>query len=198
MTITVNPPAAGMVTVAGTIRYQRVPFNQNTSLGLNYAAQSMSPARGIVVRALSGNTQTVLASGVTNDNGGYSLTVAANTSIRIQAVAQMAREAPLALPHWNFRAMDNEAATPTPYTFADALPFDSSTAGAHDLAISSGFNNSGNVTGTRASAPFAVLDTIYLAMQTILSVAPNTNFPPLILDWAVDNPGGETYYESDA
>jgi hypothetical protein len=192
-----NPPAAGMVTVSGTIRYQRVPFNQNTSLGLNYAAQSMSPARGIVVRALSGATETVLASGVTNDSGSYSLSVAANTSIRIQAVAQMAREAPLALPRWNFRAMDNEAVNPTPYTFVDAQPFDSSTAGAHDLAIPSGFNSSGNVTGTRASAPFAVLDTIFLSMQTVLSVAPDTTFPPLILDWAADNPGGETYFESN-
>lgn len=199
--ITVNPPAAGSVNVTGTIRYQRVPFGVPTNQGLDYAAQTMQPARGIVVRALEGASDTILATATTNESGVYSLSVAANTSIRVQAVAQMAREAPLALPRWNFRVMDfldnlgNEKPDPVPYVFTDAAAFNSSTAGAHDLAIPSGFNAIGTVTGTRASAPFAILDTVYRARQTVLSVAPNTEFPPLVLDWAADNPGGETYYD---
>jgi hypothetical protein len=199
VTVTVNPPAGGNVTVTGTIRFQRVPFSTTFSdnTGLNYAGQIMQPARGIVVRAIDGSTQNVLATGATDQNGGYSLSVPANSSIRIQAVAQMQRGTSSPLPRWNFRVLDaDQSPTPPPYEYTDPAPFNSSTAGAHDLAIPSGFNTIGGVTGTRASAPFAILDTIHQAVQTVLSVAPNTNFPALILDWAPDNPGGETFYDS--
>ncbi len=189
--ITVNPLTAGTVNVTGTIRFQRIPV---TASGLNYGAPVQQAARGIVVRALS-STQTVLATAVTNDSGGYTLTVAANTDITVQAVSQMVRAAPLALPHWDFRAMDNDAASPAPYTYTDGQTFNSSTGSPHDVTIPSGFSGAGAVTGTRASAPFAVLDTVYTGTQTILAVAPATDFPSLILDWAADNPGGETFYQ---
>ncbi len=201
VTVIVNPPGGGNVTVTGTVRYQRVQFNTTLNLGLNYANQTMHPARVVVVRAIDGTTDNVLATGTTNENGVYALSVPANSSIRIQAVAQMLRDASSPLPRWDFTVMDvkddNDVPrlNPEPYVFTDVTPFNSNTAGAHDLAIPSGFNASGTVTGTRASAPFAILDTVYQSVQTVLSVAPNTNFPVLILDWAPDNPGGETYYD---
>lgn len=199
VTVIVNPPGGGNVTVSGTIRFQRVPFSTpaNSGNGLNFAGQVMQPARGIVVRAIDGTTQNVLATGSTNENGLYSLSVPANSSIRIQAVARMLRASPSPLPRWDFQVLDadQDPATP-PYEFTEATPFNSSTAGAHDLAIPSGFSSNGTQTGTRASAPFAILDTVYKAVQTVLSVAPNTDFPTLIVDWAPDNPGGETFYDS--
>ncbi len=202
VTVIVNPPGGGNVTVTGTIRYQRVEFATNINSGLNYGNQTMHPARVIVVRAIDGTTDNVLATGTTNENGVYALSVPANSSIRIQAVAQMLRDASSSLPRWDFSVMDVKddddvpRLDPEPYVFTDASPFNSNTAGAHDLAILSGFNASGTVTGTRASAPFAILDTVYRGVQTVLSVAPNTDFPALVLDWAPDNPGGETYFES--
>jgi hypothetical protein len=51
------------------------------------------------------------------------------------------------------------------------------------VAIPAGINAAGVATGTRASGPFAVLDTIYQGIQTVLAVAPNTNFPVLLVDW---------------
>jgi hypothetical protein len=38
---------------------------------------------------------------------------------------------------------------------------------------------------------------VYQAAQLILTMAPTTNFPPLVLDWATDNPGGETYFDAN-
>ncbi len=199
VTVTVNPSSGGNVTVTGTIRFQRVPFSTPVSSnnGLNYAGQVLQPARGIVVRAIDGTTQNVLVSGATNENGVYSLSVPANSSIRIQAVAQMFRGASSPLPRWNFQVVDaDQIPAIPPYSFTDPAPFNSSTGSNHDLAIPSGFSTTGAVTATRASAPFAILDTVYQAVQTVLSVAPNTNFPALALDWAPDNPGGETFFDS--
>jgi hypothetical protein len=199
VTVTVNPPTGGNVTVTGTIRFQRVPFSQPVSgnNGLNFAAQVLQPARGIVVRVIDGTTQNVLVTGATNDNGVYSLSVPSNSNIRIQAVAQMLRGTSSPLPRWNFRVLDADQVPATPpYEFTEPTPFNSGSGGTHDVAIPSGLSTTGAVTGTRASAPFAILDTVFQAVQTVLSVAPNTNFPSLILDWAEDNPGGETFYDS--
>jgi hypothetical protein len=194
VSITVNPPGAGTTIVTGRVTFARVPV---TGAGLNYAAEVQQPARGVLVRALNAGTQTLLTTATTDSNGNYTLNVTSNTNINVVVVAQMLRDNSVPLPRWNFRAMDNDAAAPTPYTFTDGVAFNSSAGTAHDVAIPSGFNTAGTVTGTRASAPFAILDTVYQGVQTVLGVAPSTSFPALVLDWASDNPGGETFFDSN-
>src|SRR5882672_1765699 len=154
--VTVNPAAAGNATVTGLVTFGRVPL---TAGGLNYASPVQQPARGVVVRALDAGTQAVLASGITDASGAYSLSVANNTSIRIQVVAQMLRDASQPLPRWDVRAQDGVAGG-TPYTYSDSVTFNSSAGTAHNVAIPTGVNASGVATGTRASAPFAALDTV--------------------------------------
>jgi K319L-like, PKD domain len=180
--ITVNPVAAGAVT--GRISFMRVPFSAQLNVGLNYSSPQNQPARGVVVRALDAGTQAVLATGTTDANGDYSLTVASNTDINIQVVAQMQRTG--ALPNWNFTVADLDVNT-TPYAYTNSASFNSDAGAGHNILIPSGFNASGGVTGTRASAPFAILDTIYQSYQLVLSAAPNANFPALIVDWAANN-----------
>jgi hypothetical protein len=194
VTITVAPLAANNVLVQGRIMYVRIPFSASLNQGLNYAAPVNRPARGIVVVANSAGTSTQLASGETDSDGYFALSVAQNTPIDLRAVARLSRDASVPLPRWNFSVVDADANT-TPYNYTDGA-FNTSTGVTHDVTIPSGFNSAGTVTGTRASAPFAVLDTVYTAMQTIIGVAPTTNFPALLLDWAPGNPGGETFYDS--
>ena len=43
------------------------------------------------------------------------------------------------------------------------------------------------MTGVRASAAFAILDTMYTAIQTVVSVAPSTVFPALTVYWSENN-----------
>jgi hypothetical protein len=69
-----------------------------------------------------------------------------------------------------------------PYTYTDGA-FSSGAGTMHNIAIPTGISASGTATGTRASGPFAILDTVYQGLQTILGVAPNTSFPDLVIAW---------------
>jgi hypothetical protein len=190
--ITVNPLVAGNVNVTGRVRFARVNFNASSPFGLNYGAPLLQPSRGVIVRALNASTQDVLATGTTNDTGDYSLTVAANTNVIIRVVAQMLRDASQPLPRWNMRVQDGVAGTP--YSF-DSPTINSGAGATRNVDIPTGINASGQATGTRASAPFAILDTINAAMQTILGAAPTTNFPALIVDWGSQSEG--TFFSSN-
>jgi PKD domain len=187
--IIVNPAASG--NVAGRIRFMRIPTT--TANGLNFSAAQLQPARGVLVRAVNATSQAVLATSNTDAMGNYAMTIAGNTNINLVIVAQMQSGSSQSFPRWDFRAEDLDA-NPVPYTYTDGQTFSSSASTAHDVDIPSGLSSSGAVTGTRASAPFAVLDTVYQAVQLVLSVAPNTDFPPLILDWATSNPGSQTFF----
>lgn len=193
VTITVAPLVAGNVLVRGRITFVRIPFLQATNQGLDYAHPVNRPARAVVVRANSAGTTTQLATGDTDSDGNFALSVPQNTMIDVVAVARMQRDGSVPLPRWNFSVADADVNT-TPYSFTDGS-FDSSTGVTHDMHVTSGLNTAGASTGTRASAPFAVLDTVYTALQTIVGVAPTTNFPALLLDWAADNPGSETFFD---
>jgi hypothetical protein len=185
VTITVAPLAVNNVLVKGRITFVRIPFATSLSTGLNYAAPVNKPARGIAVVANSAGTTTQLASDDTDSDGNFTLSVPQNTPIDLLAIARMTRDASVPLPRWSFTAADVDVST-VPYSFTDGA-FNSSTGVTHNMNIPSGINAAGTVTGTRASAPFAVLDTVYSATQTILGVAPTTNFPALLLDWAESN-----------
>jgi hypothetical protein len=55
-----------------------------------------------------------------------------------------------------------------------------------DFTASTGWDGS-SYSGTRAAAPFAILDAIYEGMQLIASVDPDASFPPLDVFWSVNN-----------
>jgi hypothetical protein len=188
--ITVNPAVAGSSNVTGRITYARVPFATTAPNGLNYGAPVQQPSRGITVNALAAGTATVLATSVTNDNGEYTLSVASNTSITIQVEARLRRTG--AAPTWDVRVANGVGAAT--YTFGDPTSFNSSAGTPRDIAIPTGINASGTATGTRASGPFAALDTIYQGIQLILSVAPTSTFPDLLVDWGAQADG--TFFDS--
>jgi hypothetical protein len=187
--ITVNPLPAGSLT--GRIRFVRIPFGTSTFAGLNYGSPQNQPARGVTVRAIPAGGGDELATAVTDANGDYAMTVTPNASVTIEVVAEMFRDGPL--PNWNFTVRDLPASPtpipnplPNPHTYTDGVAFNAGS-GAHDVLIPSGFNASGAVIGTRASAPFAILDTLYQGVSLVRSAAPNTNFPELVVDWGPTN-----------
>jgi hypothetical protein len=179
-----------MSNITGNISFVRIPATAN---GLDYASPQIRPARGVLVRARNINSNTVIASASTGNNGDYVLSVLNSTQIRIEVVSQMTRTG--TLPNWNFQVQNGINAN-APYVYTDSATFDSTNAPAKNILIPSGFNTAGTVAGpgTRASAPFAILDTVYQGVQTILGAEPTTNFPALLLDWAEDNPPGETFF----
>lgn len=180
------PPPPTNVTVTGAVQFGRVPFLNVSPFGLNYAGTIMQPARGVTVRALQASNQAVLATGTTSATGAYSLSVPANTSITIQVMASMQRDATQPLPRWNVR-VQNGAGTLGAYAYTG--PAFNSSAGSHNIQIPTGISASGTTTGVRASGPFAILDTIYTAMQFIIAVEPQASFPALVVDWGSQNEG---------
>jgi hypothetical protein len=185
--ITVNPVTTALT---GTVRFQRVPLNATGTPGLKFASQVYQPARGVTVQALNAaNLAVVLATGATDPNGAYSLNVAANTNVVLRVSARMTRDATQPLPRWDVRVQNGTANTApfAPYTF-DSAPFNTSTAPA-TIDIPSGHDATGAVTGTRASAPFAILDTIYASIQAVVAVQADANFPALYVDWGTQSNG---------
>jgi hypothetical protein len=179
VSITVNPVPAGNVSVAGVVRFAVVPVGSG---GLEYAIVTLVPARGVVVRVVNANTQAVLATGTTDGFGVYALSVPENTTVVTRVVAQMLRDGTQSLPRWDVEVQNGVGGAV--YTH-DSAAFNSGTGTGvtQNVDIPLGINTTGTATGTRASGPFAVLNTIYTAMQAILTVAPTTDFPPLVVSW---------------
>ncbi|GAC1630333.1 MAG: hypothetical protein NVS9B10_22630 [Nevskia sp.] len=189
VTVTVTPAAAaGNVTITGAISYDRVPHN-GSSNALDYNLVAPAPARGVTVQAIDNGTQAVLASTVTDASnsasaGSYSLSVPANTVVYIRVRAEMLKTG--AAPTWNFTVVDNTAGNAL-YTLAGAPASSGAANSVRNLRAASGFDSSGTVTGARAAAPFAILDSVFAAFSRVTSVDATIAFPALAVGWSGNN-----------
>ena len=123
-----------------------------------------------------------VASTTTSDSGTYSISVPSNQNIYVRARAEINRAGS---PAWRVGVTDN--------TQGDGLyVLDSSTflldanGATRDLHAASGWGGS-SYTGARDAAPFAILDTVYEAMQFVLATKPGLNFPTLRIHWSGRN-----------
>jgi hypothetical protein len=178
-----TPPPGQSVAVSGRITFDRVPFNSTIESGLNLSNPIRSPSRHVVVEAIDAGSRQVLASTTTDASGEYRLSVPANRSIFIRAKAQMLKAG--SAPTWNFRVLNN---TNDDALYAlDSATFDSGANGStRDLHAATGWSGA-SYTGTRAAAPFAILDTVYQAKELVLSAVPTATFEGLDLFWSVNN-----------
>jgi hypothetical protein len=176
------PPSTMMVTISGKITFDRIPFRVTVGDGLNFASPVESPARSVVVEALDGSTSTVLASTSTNATGDYSVQVPAAQNVRIRAKAQMLSST---APTMDFRVRDNFNGDAL-YVLDGSASSSGVANSVRNLRATSGWGGS-SYTGTRAAAPFAILDTVYRARELVLSASANATFPALNLYWSEEN-----------
>ena len=177
-----QPPAGPDATVSGTVTFDLVPTaNIGGVWQLDYANVRSAPARGVTIQILRSGT--VVASTTTDDTGAYSLTTPSNQNIVVRARAEMIRSGS---PGWTVRVADN--------TQGDGLYIvDSSTfllganGATQNLHAASGWSGSSYNAATRDAAPFAILDTIYNAMQFVLTSEPALSFPSLLIHWSPNN-----------
>jgi hypothetical protein len=88
-------------------------------------------------------------------------------------------------PSWNFKVQNNTNSNAL-YVL-DGSTFNSGTANStRNLLATTGWNGT-TYNATRAAAPFAILDTVYRTKELILSAAPATEFPALVLFWSTTN-----------
>jgi len=174
------PAGTSSVTLSGTATYESVP---NASGPLLYSATSVKPVRGAMVEVLDATTSAQLAVSATDDSGAYSVSVPANTTIFVRVRAQLSRSG--VGPSWDVSVRDNTQGSAL-YSMQSPAFGSGAAASTRDLRAATGWGGS-SYTGQRVAAPFAVLDTVYTAMQKVLSVAPATAFPALRVFWSPNN-----------
>ena len=182
LTVTIDPatPPPANVDITGKITFDRVPHNTTTS-GLNYAATSQDPARGVTVEALD-SSGTVLDTDVTDASGDYSVTVASNTNVRIRAKSELVQTTGAM---WDVKTTDNTNGNAV-YAIQGSLTSSGTADSIRNLNADSGWGGA-SYTGTRAAAPFAIIDSIYDTLQAFAAADPTVNFPATQFRWSVNN-----------
>jgi hypothetical protein len=171
-----GPPPTS-VTVSGTATFDFVPAGAQ---GLNYAGTQPRPIRGATVEIISGTS--VLATTKADASGAFSVSVAPNTSAFVRVKAELVQAG---APGFDFRVVDNTNANAL-YAL-DGPTFNTGTAAStQNVHAASGWGGS-SYTSARSAAPFAILDTIYTAVQAILGADATAAFPPLRVHWSTSN-----------
>ena len=191
--IQVTGPPPESVIVSGIVTYDRVPFSVTVSdvNGLNYGGTVAQPVRGAVAELLDSSLN-ILATTVTDSTGLYTFTAPANTNVLVRIKAQSVATG---TPSWDISVLNN---TNSNALYAlDSTVFSTGTANVTlNLNAESGWPDLGGTSyfDTRAAAPFAVLDTLYSAVQFVVTQG-NTavNLPALSVFWSPENKPSEEW-----
>jgi hypothetical protein len=174
------------VDISGVVSYDKVHPNSNY-IGLDYGHITQEPARAIQIDAV-GTSNQIIATGTTDNTGRYTLSVPTNTQLKIRVSAKMFKSGS---PSWDVVVEDSNNRNAL-YVLEGSTVSSGTANSQRNLNAPSGWGGS-RYTGTRAAAPFAMLDTIYTSMQKVLEVDGAVVFPPLVVNWYAGNVDG-TYY----
>ena len=181
------------VSVSGRATFDYVPVVFAMGAGLDYNAIEARPIRGATMQLLVENR--VVDTSVTAEDGVYRLDAPTGTevSLRVRAELVGGESGLLARVLDNTRDGEAHAMDGTPFTTGE-------TDLVRDVHAGSGWTGA-DYGGTRAAAPFAILDVVHEAVQWIRSVDPQVKLVPLDLYWSPDNRGiagadGEPDYAS--
>ncbi len=204
-------------TVSGTIQYERfLPgYSDNGTPGttaddhveLDYTVTQTAPVRRAVVQVLNGSTP--IASGVTDDNGNYSIAVdvPVGTSLVVRTMARSTvtnyvKDAVGVGPDencqgasWDIRVVNNVTNNVNsqsdhslrPQYVLDSNPFVTAGASAITTNVTAAMTWNGTTYTARSGAPFALLDTAIAGLETACQGRANISFPLLYMNWSADN-----------
>jgi PKD repeat protein len=189
LTVSAGPPPPS-VTISGRVTFERVPFSVAAGRGLNYPGTFEAPAREVEVELLRASSSEVLDATVTDGAGNYSLTGPGNTNVFVRAKALSRHAGTTGRPAaWDLRVLNNTNGNAL-YVL-DGAVFNAGTADqTRNLKASTGWGGdfSGVYTGVRAAAPFAILDTLYSAVQLVMMQGdPAVQLAPLAAYWSPSN-----------
>ena len=126
---------------------------------------------------------------MTGDNGAYAITVDAGIDVFLSVRSELKRSG---APAWDVDVRDNTSNTSValeqrPIYTLESGSFNTGSADqTRNLTATTGWNGT-EYSGLRASAPFAVLDTVYDAMRLVLQADSTADFEPLDVFWSVNN-----------
>jgi PKD repeat protein len=195
VTVTAGPPPPS-VRISGRITFERVPFSVAAERGLNYPGTFEAPAREVEVELVRASSSEVLATTMTDSAGNYSLTGPGNTDVFVRAKALSRLAGTTGRPaSWDLRVLNNTNGNAL-YVL-DGAPFNTGTADqTRNLRATTGWGGdfAGVYTGVRASAPFAVLDTLYSAAQLVITRGDSAvQLEPLAAYWSPSNRPSDTF-----
>jgi hypothetical protein len=171
-------PEPASIVLSGRVTFDSVP--PVAGRGLDYAATTVRPARGVTVELLEAGL--VIASTATSADGAYSFDAPAATDVALRVRAEMLR---IGSPSWDFRVADNVHGDAL-YTLAGTVFRTGEVDTTRNLHAESGWDGA-SYSAPRAAAPFAILDVVYDGVELVLSAAPDAAFPPLPLYWSPEN-----------
>jgi PKD repeat protein len=197
ITVSAGPPPTS-VTVSGRITYDRVPFEACVDTvcrdgtfadGLDYAGTIESPARGVTVELVKSAGGEIIATTSADANGSYSVTAPVNTSVFVRAKAQSVAAGTSANPAaWSLRVLDNFGDAKSLYAISGATFDTGITNHTRNLRAASGWGGFAGYTSERAAAPFAILDTLYSAVQFLVAKGDRSvKLGPLDVFWSPEN-----------
>jgi hypothetical protein len=202
----------GTFTVSGSARYER--YFPTAAGAVDYGSSATSlPIRRAIVQIMNGTTS--IASGLTDDNGLYSVSVTAATgtalTVRIQARSTVTSYAVDGVgPNncnggsWDIRVVNNATGDANsqanvclrPQYTLDSSAFTALSSGTHAMPqLTAALSFSGGVYTERAGAPFALLDTAISAIETSCQGRAAIAFPTVYINWSSSNTtaGGNKY-----
>ncbi|CAN5660421.1 hypothetical protein BH10BDE1_BH10BDE1_27310 [soil metagenome] len=201
-------------TVTGNVVYERYFPRVSTPFGLDYTGATVAkgtlPVRRAIVQVMSGTTP--LASGMTDDNGNYSVPTVTpmGTTLFVRVLSRSTTPTYTADGiggptqencnggGWDIRVVNNvtnnSASTNDP-SLRPQYALDSSTfaapamggVGMSQMTAALTWNSVGSTYSERAGAPFALLDTAISAIETACQGRAAIVFPVLYMNWSIDN-----------
>ena len=180
MPVDISEPST--VTISGKVTFDLIPF-KTFGGGLDFDNIYAAPSRKVVVEALDNSGNMVISSN-TDENGNYTFETAKDLELRVRVSAKMIQNSNVS---WDVQVRDNTTtvANENLLYVTDSSPFTTSQNIIKNIHLPAG-RNGGN-SGIRSAAPFAILDTVYDSMQTVVDVEPTITFPPLEIYWSSNN-----------
>ena len=174
-TITVSSTVRSL---SGVVTFDKVPPKANG--GLNYAGSVQKPVRGADVSLVDSATgNTVLATAVTGSDGSYTLGWPSSATSSVKVVVFARTNSPVV-------AVQDNTAGKAVYSLLSTT-VDATTTSTLNLHATAVFNATSNTYTSRSAAPFAVLDSVWQAVQAFKAARPAVVFPEVHLNWSANN-----------
>ena len=173
----------GNLSIIGKITFDKIGVNANR-VGLDYDNVTREPARQVVVKAI-GRGGEVVTETTTDDKGEYRLSkLPDNSTVKIRVYAKMKKSQ--GDTKWDVEVLDNTNGD-SQYVMEGSFASTGERNTVRNLNASLGWSRRGYYSSVRASAPFAILDSVYIAMKKIISADNKVTFPKLKVNWSVNN-----------
>ncbi len=169
-------PVPGAYSLSGTLAYEFVPYDHSRG-GLMYGDTYERPIRGVSVHLVDALEGTEIDSMVVGDDATYAFAWEGTNYVELRVYAQT--ESP------SIRVEDNTHGDSLWVVASETLnALERST---YDFVATTGWSGTAYV-GTRAAAPFSILDAAYTAARRFIDeTVPPPDFPPLRINWSPGN-----------